>query len=75
MVFVDLEKAFDRVPRKVIWWALRKLGVEEWIVRLVQGMYANARSLVPVGEGYSEEFEGWCSPRISTQPAALHHCA
>ena len=42
MAFVDLEKAFDRVPRKVIWWALRKLGVEEWIVQLVQGMYANA---------------------------------
>ena len=57
MTFVDLEKAFDRVPRKVIWWALRKLGVEEWIVRLVQGMYANARSRVRVGEGYSEEFE------------------
>ena len=55
MAFVDLEKAFDRIPRKVIWWALRKLGVEEWIVRLVQGMYANAR--VRVGEGYSEEFE------------------
>ena len=57
MAFIDLEKAFDQVPRKVIWWALRKLGVEEWIVRLVQGMYANARSRVPVGEGYSEEFE------------------
>ena len=57
MAFVDLEKAFDRVPRKVIWWALKKLGVEEWIVRLVQGMYANARSCVRVGEGYSEEFE------------------
>ena len=26
--FADLEKAFDRVPRKVIWWAMRKLGVE-----------------------------------------------
>ena len=38
MAFVDLEKAFDQVPRKVIWWALRKLGVEEWIVQLVQGM-------------------------------------
>ena len=49
MAFVDV-KAFDRVPRKVIWWALRKLSVEEWIVRLVQGMYANARSCVRVGE-------------------------
>ena len=29
MAFVDLEKAFDQVPRKVIWWALRKLGVDE----------------------------------------------
>ena len=57
MAFVDLEKAFDRVPRKVIWWALRKLEVEEWIVRLVQRMYANARSCVHVGEGYSEEFK------------------
>ena len=57
MAFLDLEKASERVPRKVIWWALRKLGVEEWIVRLVQGMYANARSHVRVGEGYSEEFE------------------
>ena len=45
------------MPLKVIWWALRKFGVEEWIVRLVQGMYANAQSHVHVGEGYSEEFE------------------
>ena len=57
MALVDLEKGFDRVPRKFIWWALRKLGVEEWIVRLAQGMYANAQSRVRVGEGYSEEFE------------------
>ena len=28
LAFVDLEKAFDRVPQKVTWWALRKLGVE-----------------------------------------------
>ena len=45
------------VSQKVIRWAPRKLGVEEWIVRLVQGMYANVRSLVCVGEGFSQEFE------------------
>ena len=57
MAFIDLEKAFDRVPWRVIWWALRKLGMEEWIVRLVQGMYANVWSHVCVGEGYSKELE------------------
>ena len=57
MAFLDLEKAFDRVPQKVIWWALRRLGVEEWIVRLVQGMYNNVRSQVRVGQGFSKKFE------------------
>ena len=44
-------------PRKVLWWVMRKVGVEEWIVRLVQAMYNNARSWVRVGSEYSEEFE------------------
>ncbi len=56
MAFVDLEKAFDRVPRRVIWWALRKLGVEEWLVLLIQSMYDNARSRVRVGRNLSDEF-------------------
>ena len=25
--FVDFEKAFDQVPRKVIWWVIRKLDI------------------------------------------------
>ena len=33
--FIDLEKAFDRVPRQVVTWALRKIGLEEWIIRVV----------------------------------------
>ena len=52
--FVDLEKAFDRVPRKVQWWALRKVGIPEWIVHVVQIMYQNARSLVRINNSYSD---------------------
>ena len=56
MAFIDLEKAFDRVPRDVIWWGMRKLGIDEWLVRLVQSMYKDVRNRVRVGDGYSEEF-------------------
>ena len=31
MAFVDLENAFDRVPQKLIWWAMRKLSIDEWL--------------------------------------------
>ena len=43
LAFVDLEKAFYRVPRRVVWWAMRKLGVDEWLVKIVQSMYTDAR--------------------------------
>jgi len=55
--FVDLEKAFDRVPRKVMTWALRTLGVEEWLIRVVMAMYERARTAVRTKDGNSGEFE------------------
>ena len=33
-----------------------KLGIDEWLVRLVQSMYKDVRSRVRVDDGYSEEF-------------------
>ena len=42
---MDLEKAFDRVPREVVWWALRCLGVDEWIVSVIKAMYFHFISL------------------------------
>ena len=56
-VFVDLEKAFDRVPRKVLWWAMRKIGLEEWIVRLVQALYDGTKCRVRVNGKLGQPFD------------------
>ena len=47
-----MEKAFDSVPRDDVWWALRKLGVKEWLVTL----YRNAGNRVRVSGTFSYDF-------------------
>ena len=54
---MDLEKAFDRVPREVVRWALRKLGVDEWLIRTVMALYTEACTIVRTDAGLSESFE------------------
>ena len=55
--FVDLEKAFDTVPREMVLATLRWVGVPEAEVRMVEGMYEKTTARVVVGEGASKEFE------------------
>jgi len=55
--FVDLKIAFDRVPREVIRWAMRKLGVDEWLVSAVMSMYTGAKTVVRTVYGNSGGFE------------------
>ena len=43
MAFVDLEKAFDRVPREVVWWAPRYQGVDEWIVSVIRPVMSDKK--------------------------------
>ena len=57
LCFVNMKKAFDRVPRKVMEWAMRKKGLSEVMVRVVLSLYDGARTRVRVGSAYSEEFE------------------
>ena len=54
--FVDLEKAFDCVPRKVLWWAMKNVGVEEWVIRAVKAVYENAKSCICVNGQFHDEF-------------------
>ena len=37
--FVDLKQAYVRVPRKLIWWSLRKKRVQEAYIKIIQDMY------------------------------------
>ena len=52
-----MEKAFDRVPRKVMEWAMRKKGISEVMVRAVRSLYDGAKTRVRVRSAYSKEFE------------------
>ena len=54
---MDLEKAFNRVPIEVVRWDLRKLGVDEWLIRTVMTLYTEACTVVRTDAGLSESFE------------------
>ena len=54
--FVDLEE-FDRVPREMVRWTLRKLGVDEWLIRTFMALYTEACTVVRTDVGLSESFE------------------
>ncbi|KAK3508196.1 hypothetical protein QTP70_017107 [Hemibagrus guttatus] len=55
--YTDLEKAYDRVPREELWYCMRKSGVAEKYVRVVQDMYERSRTVVRCAVGQTEEFK------------------
>ena len=55
--FVDLEKAFDTVPREMVMATLWWMGAPGAEVRMVEGTYEKTTARMVVGEGASEEFE------------------
>jgi len=46
VVFVDLEKAYDRVPREVLWRCLERRGVLVAKMRVIKDMYNGVRTRV-----------------------------
>ena len=55
--FVDLEKAFDRVPREVVYWSLRKRGVPERLIGIIRSLYEGAKTMVRTRYGKTDAFE------------------
>uniref|UniRef100_A0A914XIS3 Reverse transcriptase domain-containing protein n=1 Tax=Plectus sambesii TaxID=2011161 RepID=A0A914XIS3_9BILA len=56
LAFLDMEKVYDRVPRTLIWWALRKKNVPEAYIRIIQDMYAAAETTVRTPCGQTAAF-------------------
>ena len=54
---LDLEKAYDRVPRELVYWCIRKRGILEKLVRIVTASYENLITSVRIPFDDTEEFE------------------
>ncbi|KAK3562387.1 hypothetical protein QTP86_033524 [Hemibagrus guttatus] len=54
--FVDLEKAFDRVPCGILWEVLWEYGVRGPLLRAVRSLYNRSRSLVCIASCKSDLF-------------------
>ena len=57
VVFVDLEKTYDRVPRELIWNSLRRKGVPEAYINIIRDMYAGCKTSIMTSAGKTKEIE------------------
>jgi len=51
MVFIDLEKAYNKVPRELLWWTLMKKGVSTKYIDIIKDMYDRIIASVRTYEG------------------------
>jgi len=58
MVFIDLVKAFDSVPREILFTVLRRFGLPDHFVNIVIRLHTNSKLVMKIGE---EEAEIGCN--------------
>ena len=56
-ILVDLKKAYDRVLREELWYCMRKSGIVEKYVQLVQDMYEGSETVVRCAVETTESFK------------------
>ena len=54
---MDLEKAYNRVPRELIWYSLRRKGVPEAYINIIRDIYAGCKTCFMTSAGRTKEIE------------------
>ena len=61
--FVDMTKAYDSVPRDLLWQRLQSVGVTGYMLTAIQAMYAHSRFAVKVDGRVGESFLSYLGVR------------
>ena len=56
MVFIDLEKTYDKILKDLIWRALEKKDVTKRYIEMIQDMYSGAMTTVRIVIGKTNDF-------------------
>ena len=75
MVFIDLEKAYSRVLRKILWRCLGKKDVSTTYIRVVKDMYEGVRTRVrTLGRDTNDFPHRYKAPlRINIEPFSSYY--
>jgi hypothetical protein len=56
MAFIDLEKAYDKMSRNVMWWALQKHKVSIKYITIIKDIYDNVMTSVRTSDRDTNDF-------------------
>ena len=48
MVFIDLEKTYDKVPIDLVWWALEKKCITKRYIEIIHDMYSGVMTTMRI---------------------------
>jgi len=74
LVFIDLEKTYDRVSREILWNALEKKGVRIAYIIVIKDMYEGASTSVRTQDGATEDFfhNHRIAPRVNPKSLSFY---
>jgi hypothetical protein len=55
LIFYDLEKAYDSVPRKLLWQVLEKANVSQSVTQIIRNIHSNNKCRIKIRSNLSDE--------------------